>query len=186
MKIIVGLGNPGPRYAGTRHNVGFVVLDELARRLNTGFTLAKYHGVIAEARVAGEKVLLLKPETFMNLSGQSVARAVRYNAVERDDLLVALDDVELPVGRLRLRAQGSAGGHNGLKSIIEHLGDDRFPRLRLGVGREAGGDLVNHVLGRFTPDERIDAERMVPLAADAVMVFIEQGLERAMSEYNRK
>ncbi len=186
MKIIVGLGNPGARYAGTRHNVGFVVLDEMARRLNTGFNLTKYHGVIAEARVAGEKILLLKPETFMNLSGQSVARAVRYNAVERNDLLVVLDDVELPVGRLRLRPQGSAGGHNGLKSIIEHLGDDRFPRLRLGVGREAGGELVDHVLGRFTPDERIEVERMVPMAADAVVVFIEHGLERAMSEYNRK
>lgn len=187
MKLVAGLGNPGAKYRNTRHNVGFHVLDELAALLGTQFAREKYGGLIAEGRCAGEKVLLLKPLTFMNLSGECVARAARYRAAEPGDLLIIYDDVELPLGRLRLRGEGSAGTHNGMKSVLQHLGTNEIPRLRMGVGKDMRrGGLSDHVLGTFRPEEKGPVREMVELAAKAALHCIEQGLPAAMNEFNRK
>ncbi|MDX9971852.1 MAG: aminoacyl-tRNA hydrolase [FCB group bacterium] len=186
MKLLVGLGNPGPRYRHTRHNVGFIVLDRVAERLGVKAWREKFHGELAEASYGAEKVMLLKPMTYMNLSGTSVAAAAknRTDDFERD-VLAVVDDVNLPLGRLRLRSGGSAGGHNGLKSLAEHLGTQAFSRLRIGVGdTEAGQDLADHVLSKFRPDELPEVEKAVDRAAQAVLSFIERGLERTMNEFN--
>jgi len=186
VKLIVGLGNPGPRYRQTRHNIGFMVLDRLAGRLGAPSWREKYSAETAEANHRGERLVLLKPLTYMNRSGTAVAQAARNNADDfARDLLVVVDDVNLPLGRLRLRGGGSAGGHNGLKSLIEHLGTPEFPRLRIGVG-EAGprDDLADHVLSKFRKDEWPEVEAAIDRAADAVLSFIEQGLERAMNSFN--
>ncbi|MBZ5559555.1 MAG: aminoacyl-tRNA hydrolase [Acidobacteriia bacterium] len=195
MKAIFGLGNPGPRYAGTRHNVGFAVVDELARRAGVAFESAPSDALFAKWRrreagapgadnPGGGVVLLVKPLTFMNESGQAVGELVRYFKIDLPDLLIVVDEVQLPLGKLRARARGSAGGHNGLKSIIAHLGDE-FPRLRVGVGRGPGQrDLADHVLSRFEPDEREEAERMTLRAADAAETFITSGIAAVMNTYN--
>ncbi|NIA15504.1 MAG: aminoacyl-tRNA hydrolase [Nitrospiraceae bacterium] len=184
MKIIVGLGNPGDRYADTRHNVGFAVLDRLAERLGVSFGRKKYSGIIAEGAFESERVLLVKPQTYMNNSGVCVARALRYQSAGPGDLLVVVDDVNLPLGKLRVRMKGSAGGHNGLKSIAQHLGSTDFARLRLGVGRRGGGDLTGHVLGSFGKRERAEVDRMVSDAAEAALVFVPDGIEKAMNAFN--
>ena len=185
MKIIVGLGNPGQRYRNSRHNVGFRVVERLAARLESAFTREKYGGLVAEAVYGGRRLLLLKPLTYMNESGRCVARAVRYRAVAPNELLVVVDDVNLEVGKLRLRPQGSAGGHNGLKSITQHLGGQGFPRLRLGVGRAGVGvGLTEHVLGSFCAEERPEVEDMVDRAVAAVMCVMSDGVEQAMNDFN--
>jgi peptidyl-tRNA hydrolase, PTH1 family len=183
MKAIVGLGNPGARYRGTRHNIGFAVVDELARRWAVGFESAPADALIAKWRpIDADAVLLVKPLTFMNLSGEAAGTLVRYFRIDLADLLIVVDDVHLPLGKLRARAGGSAGGHNGLKSIIAHLGDD-FSRLRLGVGR-GPEDLVDRVLSRFEPDEKPDVDRMIARAADASATFITSGIAGVMNAYN--
>lgn len=184
MKIVVGLGNPGAEYRFTRHNVGFRVVDELARRRAVSFDCEKYGGLIARISQNGEPILLVKPLTFMNLSGQCVARAVRYTNSDPMDVLVVADDVNLPLGKLRFRAEGRDGGHNGLKSIIQALGTIAFPRLRLGVGRSDTAELTGHVLGSFKPEERETCEAMLARAADGVTVYLESGLANAMTLYN--
>ena len=184
MKLIVGLGNPGPRYAGTRHNVGFDVVDEIARRGAVTFESAPAQALIARWRRPEEAVLLVKPLTFMNLSGQAIGELARYFKIEIVDLIVVVDEVQLPLGKLRARQRGSAGGHNGLKSVIAHLGDE-FARLRLGVGR--GGDqrnLADHVLARFDKDEVAEVERMTTRAADAAEMFVTSGIEAVMNAFN--
>ena len=184
MKAIVGLGNPGPQYTGTRHNVGFTVVEELARRGSIAFESAPAEALIAKWRRSEGAVLLIKPLTFMNLSGQAVGELARYFKIEVADLIVIVDEVHLPLGKLRARTRGSAGGHNGLKSIIAHLGD-AFARLRLGVGR--GGDqrnLADHVLSRFETDEAAEVERMTARAADAAEMFITSGIEAVMNAFN--
>ncbi len=191
MKAIVGLGTPGAKYRGTRHNVGFAVADELARRWAIAFESAPFDALIAKWRPAdGEPVLLAKPLTFMNASGEAAGALARYFKIETADLLIVVDDVQLPLGRLRARARGSAGGHNGLKSIIAHLGDD-FSRLRVGVGRGPEGlegrvqrDLVDHVLSRFEPEENAEVEGMMTRAADAAETFITSGIAAVMNAYN--
>jgi PTH1 family peptidyl-tRNA hydrolase len=190
MRAIVGLGNPGEKYRGTRHNIGFAVVDEIARRAGAGFESAPADALIARLRPASggpPDVLLAKPMTFMNASGQAVGELLRYFKIEPADLLVVVDEVDLPLARLRARARGSAGGHNGLKSIIEHLGSE-FSRLRVGVGRgmaERGpGGLSGHVLSEFGKDERADVERMTARAADAAEMFIASGIAAVMNEYN--
>ncbi len=186
MKLIVGLGNPGASYQNTRHNIGFIVLDRLAGKLGTEFAREKFRAQIAEGRRGTEKVLLLKPMTFMNKSGESVALAARNNLNDPADLLIIYDDAELPLGRLRIRAQGSAGSHNGMKSVIERVGTKDFPRLRIGVGRGKGSaDLADHVLTKFVPDERDAVEKMLDRAVDAVLLWVESGTETAMNEYNK-
>ena len=184
MKAIVGLGNPGPQYKGTRHNVGFDVIDEIARRQSVGFESAPAEALIAKWRRPEEAVLLVKPLTFMNLSGRAIGELARYFKIEVADLIVVVDEVHLPLGKLRARTRGSAGGHNGLKSVIAHLGDE-FARLRVGVGR--GGDqrnLADHVLSRFERDEMAEVERMTARAADASEMFITSGIEAVMNAFN--
>jgi PTH1 family peptidyl-tRNA hydrolase len=185
VKTIVGLGNPGAKYRGTRHNVGFDVVDEVARRASVVFESGPADALIARWRQMD--VLLVKPLTFMNLSGQAVGELHRYFKVDVKDLLVVVDDADLPIGKLRARARGSAGGHNGLKSLIAHLGDE-FPRLRVGVGRGPNGeskpDLADHVLSRFAVDERSEVARMTRRAADAAEMFITSGIAAVMNAFN--
>jgi len=180
--LIAGLGNIGDEYASTRHNIGFAVLDELARRANVEFDSAPVEAITARWRE--RDTLLAKPMTFMNLSGEAVAALLRYFKVEQQDLLVIVDEVQLPLAKLRARARGSAGGHNGLKSVIAHLGDE-FARLRIGVGRgDARRDLADHVLARFDSDEAADVDRMTTRAADAAEMFITSGIAAVMNTYN--
>ena len=184
MKLIVGLGNPGTQYKGTRHNIGFAVIDEIARRASVGFEAAPADALIAKWRRPDGAALLGKPLTFMNLSGQAVGEIARYFKIDAADLLIVVDEAQLPLGRLRARARGSAGGHNGLKSVIAHLGDE-FPRLRIGVGRgEQQRDLADHVLSRFEKDEAAEVERMTARAADAAEMFITSGIEAVMNAFN--
>jgi len=184
VKLIVGLGNPGAQYKGTRHNIGFAVIDEIARRASVGFESAPAEALIAKWRRPDDSVLLAKPLTFMNLSGQAVGEIARYFKVEVPDVLIVVDEVQLPLGRIRARARGSAGGHNGLKSVIAHLGDD-FSRLRIGVGRgEQQRDLADHVLSRFDKVEAAEVERMTTRAADAAEMFITSGIGAVMNAFN--
>ena len=190
MKLIAGLGNPGAAYRGTRHNIGFAVVDLLARRAGVAFEATRTEALMAKWRrvpaEAGEvdTVLLVKPLTFMNLSGTAVGDLLRYFKIEPADMLVIVDEVQLPLGKLRARANGSAGGHNGLKSIVASLGD-QFPRLRIGVGRgDAQRDLADHVLSRFEADEAAEVERMTTRAADAAEMFITDGIASTMNRFN--
>ena len=185
MVLLVGLGNPGPRYRGTYHNVGFDVVEEIARRHGVAFGAAPADALVARWRRPGRDVLLVKPLTFMNLSGRAVGDLQRFYKVDPEALLVIVDDVNLPAGRVRLRARGSAGGHNGLKSIIGCLGTDGFPRLRVGVGRgDPRRDLADHVLARVPADERERLREAVALAADAAECFAEAGVLEAMNRFN--
>ena len=187
MKLIVGLGNPGREYRETRHNVGFMVVDEIARR--HGIDWASGPSQITETLIAkrfgDEPVMVAKPLTYMNNSGDAVAGLVRYFDVNHDDLFVVVDEAALPFGRLRARARGSAGGHNGLKSIIERLGTTEFSRLRLGVGRGDGRrDLADHVLARFESGEQADLETFITRAADAAELFAAEGIAKVMNVFN--
>lgn len=186
MKMIVGLGNPGTQYRSTRHNLGFSVVDHVAERLGVQFGREKCNGLLAEASFDGDRLLLVKPLTFMNRSGDCVAPLARNGVRTLEDLLVVVDDVNLPLGRVRFRPEGSAGGHNGLKSLVERLGSEAFPRLRLGVGDDrAVPELAGHVLGKFRPDEWPMVSKMTPEAAEAVLCWATHGIERAMNDYNR-
>lgn len=187
MRLIVGLGNPGREYRDTRHNVGFTVVEEIARR--HGLALAMGPAQVPETFIAkrygSDPLLLAKPLTYMNRSGDAVAALTRYYDIGADDLLVVVDDAALPLGRLRARSRGSAGGHNGLKSIIERLGTMEFARLRLGVGRgDPRRDLADHVLATFEPDEKAALEDLITRAADAAEMFAVDGIEKVMNAYN--
>lgn len=183
MKAVVGLGNPGSRYHGTRHNVGYAVVDALALGPGAGRFQGRFQAQIAEMLDGARKVLLVKPETFMNLSGQSVRQLVDFYQLPLDDLLVVCDDFNLPLGRLRARARGTHGGHNGLRDIQNHLGTTEYARIRIGVGapREQA---IDHVLGRFAASERPLIEESVATAAQAVLVWVEQGIEACMNRFN--
>lgn len=182
MKAIVGLGNPGPRYHGTRHNIGFAVVDELARRADLEFGAAPVEALAAKWRV--RDAVLVKPLTFMNLSGEAVGGLLRYYKIDPVDLLVVVDETQLPLARLRARPGGSAGGHNGLKSIIAHVGEG-FGRLRVGVGRgDQRRDLADYVLARFDRPEAELVAQMTSRAADAAEMFITSGIAAVMNEYN--
>ncbi|HEV3140663.1 MAG TPA: aminoacyl-tRNA hydrolase [Vicinamibacterales bacterium] len=197
MKLIVGLGNPGAKYRGTRHNVGFAVADEIARRANASFESSPVEALVArwrrtdpESFSRANDVLVAKPLTFMNHSGEAIGELLRYYKIDVADLLVVVDEVQLPLGKLRARARGSAGGHNGLKSVIAHVGED-CSRLRVGVGRGPEGpdgtvrrDLADHVLARFDDDEADEAGRMTRRAADAAETFITFGIAAVMNQYN--
>ena len=182
MKAIVGLGNPGAEYKATRHNLGFEVVDELARRWDV--KLKSWKSIAALAVAQQHEALLAQPRTFMNLSGECVQKIGGFYHVEPSQLLVVVDDANLPLGRLRLRPMGSAGGHNGLKSIIQHIGPD-FARLRIGVGRgDPKWDLADHVLSKFGPEEAAAAAEAVGRAADAAEMFVASGIEPAMNRFN--
>jgi PTH1 family peptidyl-tRNA hydrolase len=185
LKLLVGLGNPGPQYHGTRHNIGFAVVDELARRAGVRFESSPVDALIARIRTPeGEPVMLAKPLTSMNRSGEAVGGLMRYFKVAPADVLVIVDEVQLPLARLRARPRGSAGGHNGLKSIVEHLGQD-FARLRVGVGRgDARRDLADHVLAKFDRDEAGEVQTMMERAADAAETFISGGIDMVMNRFN--
>jgi len=185
VKMFAGLGNPGETYANTPHNVGFDVVDLLAERLGAGWKNSSgFHARVARTTCAGESLLLAKPQTFMNLSGNSVVPLLRYYGGTPSDLTVILDDADLPLGKLRIRASGGSGGHRGLASIIEALGTEGFPRIRLGVGREERGDLVGHVLGKFDAERQTRVRGMIEAAADAAQCLTENGLNEAMNRYN--
>jgi peptidyl-tRNA hydrolase, PTH1 family len=185
VKLVVGLGNPGRKYDGTRHNVGFDVLDLLAGRHHLTWESAPADALMARWRTAS--ALLVKPLTFMNLSGQAIGDLMRFYKVERDDVFVIVDDTNLDLGRLRARPTGSAGGHNGLKSIIAAFGSEDFARLRVGVGRgDARRDLADHVLAVFDPQEREDVAEAVGRAADAADLFVTEGIAPVMNRFNRK
>jgi PTH1 family peptidyl-tRNA hydrolase len=184
--LLVGLGNPGDQYENTRHNVGFMVIDELADRANVPVQKLKYRALTNTVTVGGQKVLIMKPITYMNLSGEAVRQAVDFYKVPADHVLVISDDTALAVGRLRIRKGGSAGGHNGLKNIIQQLGTDQFPRVRLGVGEKPHPDydLADWVLGRFQGEDKKAIDAAVKKAADAIECILSQGLDKGMNRFN--
>jgi peptidyl-tRNA hydrolase, PTH1 family len=189
ISLIVGLGNPGPKYDRTRHNIGFDLIDRLAKRWQISLTEQKrFQGELGEGLVAGQRIRLLKPNTFMNKSGQSVRAVLDWYKLEPQQVLVLYDDMDLPVGKLRIRLSGSAGGHNGMKSLIAHLGTQDFPRLRVGISKatETGvaKDTISHVLGKFAPEELRILPEVLDMAADAVEMALKQGTEKSMSLYN--
>ena len=188
MKVVVGLGNPGSRYARTPHNVGFAVVDELARRAGGDWKHSRrFRSELARVQVAGVEALLVKPQTFMNCSGEAVAPVLRYHAAEASDLVVVLDDADLPEGRLRLRGSGGTGGHRGLESVMQSVGTGAFARVRVGIGRRAaGGGLVEHVLAPLSGDAHAQMVETVGRAADAVERLLGAGLAAAMNEFNAK
>lgn len=187
MKIVVGLGNPGRKYERTRHNAGFMAVDELARRLRFDLSGEKYHALIGKGRIDGEEALLLKPQTFMNESGRSVGAALRYTTAEVANLIVVHDELDLPLGTARVKIGGGHGGHNGLRSIIDHLGSPEFIRVRVGIGRPAPGfDPADYVLSPFLPGEQQAAAEAMAKAADAVQAIVRDGLTKAMNAFNKK
>jgi peptidyl-tRNA hydrolase, PTH1 family len=183
-KLVVGLGNPGSKYEGTRHNIGFEVIDRLAEGGSRASFSRKFDGLVAEIEIDFRRVTLLKPETFMNLSGRSVAQAMRFYKLQPTDLLVLCDDLSLPLGKLRIRGGGSDGGQKGLRDITAHLGTEEFPRLRIGIGQRGETDASDFVLSRFRSAERPVIDDALILAAQAVAVWTTQGLDAAMSRFN--
>ncbi|HSW46101.1 MAG TPA: aminoacyl-tRNA hydrolase [Phycisphaerae bacterium] len=185
MKLVVGLGNPGSEYARTRHNVGYRVVDELARRWEFSGARRQFSGLAVSGQAGQEKVLLLKPTTYMNRSGQSVREAMTFHKIDLPDVMVVLDDMALPLGRIRLRAEGSAGGHNGLSDVIGQLGSDLVGRLRIGIEQVSGERMVSHVLTPFSPREEEVIATAVTRAADAVECWLKNGMDEAMTLFNR-
>ncbi len=186
MYIIAGLGNPGKKYVNSRHNVGFDALDAVAAKYNIDIKKVKFNGIYGEGSIAGEKVVLVKPQTFMNLSGECIRDFKNWYKVENDQIIIIYDDISLPLGKMRIRPKGSAGGHNGVKSIIYQTGSEVFPRIKIGVGspKNPDYDLADYVLGHFSKGE---VEVLVPVAvkaAEAVGEIIKNGTEKAMSKFN--
>ena len=188
MYVIAGLGNPGREYEGTRHNVGFMTLDALADKYNIDVREKAFKGLIGKGVIEGHKVILVKPQTYMNSSGESIRAAADYYKVDPEDILIVYDDISLAPGQLRIRAKGSAGGHNGLKSIIYRLNSDTFPRVKMGVGapKHEDYDLADFVLGRFTKEEIPVMEDAIVKAEKAVAEIIKNGVQSAMNKYNGK
>jgi PTH1 family peptidyl-tRNA hydrolase len=185
MKMVVGLGNPGPKYDGTRHNVGYDAIRELAKRHQAGLPKGKFQGEICEVTIEGEKTLLVCPLTFMNLSGVCVQPAVSFYKIEQNDLLVICDDFAIALGKLRVRAKGSAGGQKGLSDIIRRLGTEEVPRLRIGIGPvPAQWDPADFVLGKFSQDEKPIVADAIKRTADAVSVWVKHGIEKCMNQFN--
>ncbi len=185
LKMIVGLGNPGPRYTHNRHNVGFQIVDELAQKHDLPFDKRQFKALIASGRIHGQRVLLVKPQTYMNLSGEAVQPLVRYYQVELPDLMVVFDDMDLPLGVIRLRPFGGAGGHNGMKSIIQRLGSNRFPRLRVGIDRPPGRmDPAAYVLQDFSPEEEALMAQVRDRAVRALETWLDAGIDAAMNAFN--
>ncbi len=185
MKLIVGLGNPGKQYEQTRHNIGFEVIDALSDRLQIPLDQAKFKGIYGYRVINGEKVFLLKPLTYMNLSGESVIALMNYYDIDEEELIIIYDDLDLPAGKIRLRQKGSAGGHNGIKSIISHLGTNEFNRIRVGINRPSNGmPIVDYVLGRFSKEETEMVKIAVEKSAEACEEWIGQPFLHVMNTYN--
>lgn len=186
--LVAGLGNPGPKYAGTRHNAGFMAVEELARRHGMSFSAKQSQAEVASGQIEGVRVIIAKPQTYMNESGRSVGALARFYKVPADRVLVVYDELDLPLGTIRIREKGSANGHNGIKSIIQHLGTQSFPRMRIGIDKPvvAGYNQIDWVLGRFTKDEQPVIAETLPRVAEAVEAILTIGMERAMNRYNTK
>lgn len=186
MYVIAGLGNPGKKYENTRHNMGFITIDQLAEKHNIKVDRLKFKALVGEGRVAGQKVLLVKPQTYMNLSGESIREVMNFYKLEPENLIVIYDDIDLETGNLRIRKFGSAGTHNGMKSVVYQLQSDRFPRIRLGIGQQKRGDLINFVIGGFSKEEVPVLEEATRNAVLAIECIIEDGIDKAMNQYNTK
>lgn len=185
MYIIAGLGNPDKKYEGTRHNAGFEAVDKLADKLGVKITEKKFKGLCQTVSLNGEKYLLLKPLTYMNNSGESVRAAADFYKIAPEDIIILYDDINFECGRMRIRGSGSAGGHNGMKSIIAHLGSDKFPRVRIGVGGlSENEDMISHVLGKYNKKDREVMDRAAEVAAEAALCIAENGFEEAMNQFN--
>ena len=183
MYLIVGLGNPGKEYDGTRHNIGFEAINYIANKYNIELNRIKFKGVFGEGFINNEKIILLKPTTYMNLSGESIREVINFYKIHTVNIIVLYDDISLDVGRMRIREKGSAGGHNGIKSIISNLGTDVFPRIKIGVGG-AKGSLVSHVLGRFSQEELTVLTKTISATEEAVEMMIIKSIKDAMNKYN--
>ena len=187
MLIIAGLGNPGKEYENTRHNAGFMVMDALAEKIGADISEKKHKALCGKGVIGGEKVILMKPQTYMNSSGESIRAAADYYKVDPEDILIVYDDISLAPGQLRIRAKGRAGGHNGIKSIIAHLGTQAFPRVKVGVGEKPKGyDLADYVLSRFPKDERVLMEEAFERAGEAAVCMMNDTMEHAMNQFNKK
>ena len=183
MILIVGLGNPGKQYEQTRHNIGFDVIDYMANKYNIDVNSEKFKGICGEGFIENKKVILLKPLTYMNLSGESIRELANFYKLEDDEIIVVYDDISLDIGRLRIREKGSAGGHNGIKSIIQNLGGDKFPRVKVGVGQPKD-NLVNHVLGKFSKEDREHIEKVIPVVSDAIVEIVKNDAKESMNKFN--
>ena len=183
MFLIVGLGNPGKEYDGTRHNIGFAAVDYIVDKYNIELNRIKFKGVFGEGFIDGKKVILLKPTTYMNLSGESIREVINFYKISNEEVIVIYDDISLEVGRLRIREKGSHGGHNGIKSIIANLGTDVFPRVKIGVGAPKG-NLVSHVLGKFSEDEIEILRETIKASSDAVSIMLKSDTKEAMNKFN--
>jgi peptidyl-tRNA hydrolase, PTH1 family len=186
VKLIVGLGNPGPKYLWTRHNAGFIVLDRFASLAGIQITRKSFGGLFAEVDFNGDRLLLLKPQTYMNLSGRSVAEALRFHKLAPADIIAIHDDLDIPFGQIKCKTDGGHGGHNGLRSLHQELGSSGYNRLRIGIGRPAHGNMADYVLTNFGKDELISLPRLVDGAVDALEMMLAEGLAKTMSLYNNK
>ena len=190
MKIVVGLGNPGLKYEFTRHNIGFRIVDSLARDMGTEFKKVKsYYSLISRGTINNHKAMLVKPQTFMNLSGRAVSKVVSYYKIPLQDLLIVYDDLNLELGQIRIRKKGSTGGHKGIESIMQYLNSEDIPRLRIGIGNPSinfNFDCVSYVLSNFNNDEKDKIKEVIQLSTEAIKTVIEDGFEKAMRKYNRK
>ena len=185
MYLIAGLGNPGKQYFATRHNIGFSAIDYISQKQNIKVTKIKHKGLIGEGEICGQKVILLKPQTYMNLSGESVKEAASWYKIPNENIIIIYDDISLPVGKLRIRTKGSAGGHNGIKSIIAHLNSDVFGSMKIGVGSpNEDVDLANHVLGRISKEEEVVLFEVLGKVCCAVSEYISAGPQSAMNQFN--
>ena len=185
MKVIIGLGNPGKKYEDTRHNVGFMTIDTISKQWDIPVSQQKFRALIGEGRIDMQKVLLVKPQTYMNLSGESVNEILKFYKLSHEDILVIYDDLDLPVGKLRLREKGSAGGHNGIKSLIAHLGTQDFKRVKIGIDRpEPGRSVSDYVLGTFSKAEQTEIKKAVELAGDASVYWLKERFPNVMNKFN--
>lgn len=186
MFVIAGLGNPGKKYENTRHNMGFLVIDKLSEKCDIKVNKLKHKALVGDGFISGQKVLLVKPQTYMNLSGESLQEVMAYYDVDIEDLIVIYDDFDLEMGAMRIRKKGSAGSHNGMKSILYHLQSENFPRVRIGIGKSGGLDWKDFVLGKVRDADQKTIAEVVERAADSILCMLEEGMDRAMNKYNTR
>lgn len=184
MYIVVGLGNPGKKYENTRHNMGFLSIDVLAEKYDIKVNKIKFKSLVGEGRIGGQKVILVKPQTYMNLSGEAVREIVDFYKTESQELIVIYDDIDIPTGNVRIRKKGSSGTHNGMRNILLHIGTEDFPRIRVGIGSGKKENLISYVTGGVSKDEKCLLEEAVKRAAESAACIIEKGIDKAMNEYN--
>ena len=185
MYIIVGLGNPEPEYSNTRHNMGFDTINKLAKKYNIEFSKTNFKGIYGTGIIEGEKVILLKPQTYMNLSGESVKKIIDFYKLNTENLIIIYDDIDIEPGIIKLRKTGGSGTHNGMKSVIKEIGTEKFPRVRVGIGKpEHKGDLINYVIGKIPEEDKKILEKSTDIARDAVIEIIKSGIDKAMNKFN--